>query len=69
MEVIFCQKLESLYYHSQLFWTTVKTYNIPMNVRSWFRHYATNRKVTGSIPDEVIGFFQAVLWPWGRLSL
>jgi hypothetical protein len=22
------------------------------------RHYATSRKVTGSIPDEVIGFFQ-----------
>jgi hypothetical protein len=21
------------------------------------RHYATNRKVAGSIPDEVIGFF------------
>jgi hypothetical protein len=26
--------------------------------RSWLRHYATNRKVAGSIPDEVIGFFQ-----------
>jgi hypothetical protein len=25
--------------------------------RSWLRHYATSRKVTGSIPDEVIGFF------------
>jgi hypothetical protein len=25
--------------------------------RSWFRHYATNRKVAGSIPDEVTGFF------------
>jgi hypothetical protein len=25
--------------------------------RSWFRHYATSWKVTGSIPDEVIWFF------------
>jgi hypothetical protein len=24
---------------------------------SWLRHYATSRKVTGTIPDEVIGFF------------
>jgi hypothetical protein len=24
---------------------------------SWFRHYATSRKVAGSILDEVIGFF------------
>jgi hypothetical protein len=23
----------------------------------WLRHYATSRKVAGSIPDEVIGFF------------
>jgi hypothetical protein len=28
--------------------------------RSWLRHYATNRKVAGSIPDEVTGFFN---WP------
>ena len=26
--------------------------------RSWLRHYATNRKVAGSIPDGVIGIFQ-----------
>jgi hypothetical protein len=25
--------------------------------RSWLRHYATSRKVTGLIPDKVIGFF------------
>jgi hypothetical protein len=25
--------------------------------RSWLRHCATNRRVTGSIPDGVIGFF------------
>jgi hypothetical protein len=24
----------------------------------WFRHYATNRKVADSVPDEVIEFFQ-----------
>jgi hypothetical protein len=29
-------------------------------LRGWFRHYATSRKVAGSIPDEVIGFFN---WP------
>jgi hypothetical protein len=23
----------------------------------WLRHYATSRKIAGSIPDEVIGFF------------
>jgi hypothetical protein len=28
--------------------------------RSWLRHYATSRNVAGSIPDEVIGFFN---WP------
>jgi hypothetical protein len=26
-------------------------------VAYWLRHYATSRKVTGSIPDEVIRFF------------
>jgi hypothetical protein len=38
-------------------------------------HCATSRKVAGSIPDGVIGFFSidiilpATLWPWSRLSL
>jgi len=41
---------------------------------SWLRHCATSRKVTGLIPDGVIGVFHwhillAVLWPWGWLSL
>jgi hypothetical protein len=31
-----------------------------MRQHSWFIHYATSRKVTGSIPDEVIRFFN---WP------
>jgi hypothetical protein len=26
----------------------------------WSRHHATSRKVAGSIPDEIIGFFN---WP------
>jgi hypothetical protein len=24
----------------------------------WLRHYAVSRKVAGSIPDEIVGFFQ-----------
>jgi hypothetical protein len=40
----------------------------------WLKHYATSWKVVGSIPSEVIGFYNrpflpAVLWPWGQLSL
>jgi hypothetical protein len=34
--------------------------------RKWLRHYAANRKVAGSIPDEVI--FLNVLYPSGRLG-
>jgi hypothetical protein len=26
-------------------------------IGNWLRHCATSRKVAGSIPDEVIGFF------------
>jgi hypothetical protein len=26
---------------------------------SWLRHYATSRKIAGSNPDEVIGFFSS----------
>ena len=44
------------------------------SVAQWLRCYATNRKVAGSIPAGVIGFFIDIilpiaLWPWGRLSL
>ena len=35
--------------------------------RSWLRHWATRRKVAGSIPDGVI--LPVSLWPCGRLSL
>jgi hypothetical protein len=30
-----------------------------MRQRSWLRHYATSRKVAGSIPDEVIAIFSS----------
>jgi hypothetical protein len=41
--------------------------------RSCLRHYATRRKVAGSIPDEVIGFFNwrnlsTAQWPCGQAS-
>jgi len=40
----------------------------------WLRHCPTSRKVTGLIPNGVIGTFHyliplAALWSWGRLSL
>ena len=42
-------------------------------VAQWSRCCATNRKVAGSIPASVSGFFIEILpialWSWGRLSL
>jgi hypothetical protein len=42
-------------------------------VAQWLRHYATNRKVAGSIPDEVIFLnlpdSSGHTRPWGLLSL
>jgi hypothetical protein len=44
-------------------------------VAQWFRCCDTNRKVAGSIPASVSGFFIDIkilpiaLWPWGRLNL
>jgi hypothetical protein len=43
-------------------------------VTQWLRHCTTNRKVTGSIPNGVTGFFLDIillvtLWPLGRLGL
>jgi hypothetical protein len=40
--------------------------------RSWLRHWATSRKVTGSISDCVIGIdiiLSVALWSWGWFSL
>jgi hypothetical protein len=38
--------------------SNTKLENRPLDCElSWLRHYATSRKVAGSIPDEVIGFF------------
>jgi hypothetical protein len=39
-----------------------------MQVYKWLRPYATNRKVAGSIPDEVIFFLIYLIIP-GLLSL
>jgi hypothetical protein len=30
----------------------------------WLRHCATSQKVADPIPDEVIGFLPATLYPW-----
>ena len=38
-------------------------------VAQWLRCCATNRKVAGSIPASVSGFFIDIKWPWGRLRL
>jgi len=38
-------------------------------VAKWLRCCATIRKVAGSIPAGVSGFFIVIIWTWGRLSL
>jgi hypothetical protein len=35
-------------------------YFFKIHFSSWLRHYATSQKVVGSIPGDVIGFFN---WP------
>jgi hypothetical protein len=49
------------------FFFNFTTYNCEPDTRyrSWLRHSATSRKVAGSIPDEVIGFFN---WPSRRTT-
>jgi hypothetical protein len=37
--------------------------------RCWLRHFATRRKVAGSIPDGVIGIFQVTLWSWNQIRI
>ena len=48
-------------------WWIAQTYDVQIYLghRSWLRHWATSRKVAGSIPDGVIGIFN---WfnPYGR---
>jgi hypothetical protein len=34
--------------------------------RTWLRHYATSRKIAGSIPNELIGFFFNLRNPCSR---
>jgi hypothetical protein len=53
--------------------TETVTFVVP-HILAGGMHYATSRKVAGSIADEVIGFFNwpnpsSALWPWGRLRL
>ena len=54
---------------------TAGTLPLGTAVAQWLRCCATNRKVAGSIPAGVSGFFIDIkklpiaLWPWGRLSL
>jgi hypothetical protein len=43
-----------------MFWNAQITYCVGTWYHSWLRHYATSRKVVGSILNEVIGFFN---WP------
>ena len=44
-------------YMSQLFWGNSPVTDWGTRWCSWLRHYATSRKVAGSIPDGIIGIF------------
>jgi len=56
-------------------WNMFYTFTLGTAVAQWLRCCATNRKVAGSIPADVIGIFHwheilpIALWSWGRLSL
>jgi hypothetical protein len=47
--------LPPCYYHYEI---PVTEFSFQVYKCSWLRHYTTSRQVIGSIPDEVIGFFQ-----------
>jgi hypothetical protein len=53
-------------------WRATRTGSVPA-IAYWLRHYATNRKVTGSIPDEVtfsnLPNPSGRTRPWSSLSL
>jgi hypothetical protein len=57
-------KYINVHLHQNLPWsfvlTAVALTDIIMGTRKrcWLRHYATARKVVGSLPDEVTGFFK-----------
>jgi hypothetical protein len=60
---LFAARLQGRSQHKLYSWLFFVWYiwHGPRNsVVSWLRHYATSRKVAGSIPDEIIGFFN---WP------
>jgi hypothetical protein len=64
--------LQNMFYGVYKFGSLQKTRDTRWH--SWLRHYATGRKVAGSIPDGVSGIFSdlillVALWLWGRLSL
>jgi branched-subunit amino acid transport protein len=48
------------YIDYMLVFSDVRMINESTRYPSWLRHYATSRKVAGSIPDEVTEFFN---WP------
>jgi len=67
MDFILSSKQRRLYFRPYLFRNKLLCLELDAAVtyksgarcwwRSWLRHCATSRKVAGSIPDGVIGFF------------